>query len=682
MEEAHQLFDQMPMHDTSSFFFDYAELAYAGLGLVRVDEEIDCHIVRSGFVGNGFVLNALIDMLYPSCASVEGLRYLSWYLGAGLEQNSMPSFVAPLIPMANILWELLESKGNWKDRLTGLAIEAAKRALQMAQVNANDVDFILLCRSTPDDLFGSAPQCSPDLSGNDCYRCLDGANSLLPSCCSGKRGGRVLNPSEKQGRLFRKIVAIVVPVAAAGVTILLSILLYCLLIQKKKKNLSKENGENTIKTAESLQFDFNTVLAATENFANVNKIGEGGFGSVYKGKLPNGQEIAVKRLSKNSRQGEKEFKNEVVLVAKLQHRNLVRLLGFCLEREEKILIYEFVPNRSLDYFLFDPEKCMQLDWQRRYKIIEGIARGLLYLHEDSRLRIIHRDLKTSNILLDGEMNPKISDFGMARIFGLGQTEENTNRIVGTYGYMSPEYAMRGQFSVKSDVFSFGVSVLEIVSGKKNSSFYHPDDIEDLRSYAWKHWNAGTALELIDPILRENCSTSEVMRCIHIGLLCVQENVADRPTMASIVLMLSSYPITPPSPSQPAFFVPNRMEAEMHIEGENMQEAILGQSVNEVSITDCLKQQKPLDKYLEAVNAGSSVGSMDIVEVKKEYNNSLNWSSSEEIARLNALKAFPKDVAMRRKKTAFPKDVAMRWKKTAVAVPVANGCSNKALKEIG
>ncbi|XP_043687386.1 cysteine-rich receptor-like protein kinase 10 [Telopea speciosissima] len=394
---------------------------------------------------------------------------------------------------------------------------------------------------------------------------------------------------EKQGSSSRKqIVFIVGALVTAGV-ILFSVLMYCLLKRKKKKNLSMErleNGENEIITPESLQFDFSTVLAATENFAQVNKIGEGGFGGVYKGKLPNGQEIAVKRLSKNSGQGAKEFKNEVLLVAKLQHRNLVRLLGFCLEREEKILIYEFVPNRSLDYFLFEPKKCMQLDWQRRYKIIEGIARGLLYLHEDSRLRIIHRDLKASNILLDGEMNPKISDFGMARIFGVDQTEANTNRIVGTYGYMSPEYAMRGQFSVKSDVFSFGVSVLEIVSGKKNSSFYKIDDGEDLLSYAWRHWNAGTAFELIDPILRENCSRSEVMRCIHIGLLCVQENVADRPTMANIVHMLSSYLlITPPSPSKPAFFVPTRLETNMFIEVGEMQEAGSGQSVNEVSISE-------------------------------------------------------------------------------------------------
>ncbi|XP_030514139.2 G-type lectin S-receptor-like serine/threonine-protein kinase B120 isoform X2 [Rhodamnia argentea] len=217
-------------------------------------------------------------------------------------------------------------------------------------------------------------------------------------------------------------------------------------------------------------FNFSSIEAATNFFSEENKLGLGGFGPVYKGKFFGGQEIAVKRLSRKSSQGLEEFKNEVMLIAKLQHRNLVRLLGFCVQGEDKMLVYEYMPNRSLDCFIFDPAKRAQLDWTKRFEIIEGIARGLLYLHRDSRLRIIHRDLKASNILLDEEMNPKISDFGMARIFGTNESEASTNRVVGTYGYMSPEYAMEGLFSVKSDVYSFGVLLLEIIRGEKNFGF--------------------------------------------------------------------------------------------------------------------------------------------------------------------------------------------------------------------
>ncbi|KAG6651687.1 hypothetical protein CIPAW_06G130000 [Carya illinoinensis] len=298
-------------------------------------------------------------------------------------------------------------------------------------------------------------------------------------------------------------------------------------------------------------FSYGSVLAATDSFSTANKLGEGGFGPVYKGKLLKGQEIAVKRLSRRSGQGLEEFRNETTLIAKLQHRNLVKLLGCCIEGDEKILIYEYMPNKSLDFYLFDPAKKKMLDWGTRIHIIEGIAQGLLYLHQYSRLRIIHRDMKPSNILLDSEMNPKISDFGMARIVGDNAIQANTNRIVGTFGYMSPEYAMEGLYSIKSDVFSFGVLLLEIVSGKKNTGFYNHGSLNLLR-YAWELWRDDQSLELMDSTMGYPTSTSTLVRYINIGLLCVQENPADRPSMLDVVSMISNEHVPLLTPKQPAF----------------------------------------------------------------------------------------------------------------------------------
>ncbi|AEE82295.1 Wall-associated receptor kinase galacturonan-binding domain [Arabidopsis suecica] len=300
-------------------------------------------------------------------------------------------------------------------------------------------------------------------------------------------------------------------------------------------------------------FELETILYATSNFSNANKLGQGGFGPVYKGMFPGDQEIAVKRLSRCSGQGLEEFKNEVVLIAKLQHRNLVRLLGYCVAGEEKLLLYEYMPHKSLDFFIFDRKLCQRLDWKMRCNIILGIARGLLYLHQDSRLRIIHRDLKTSNILLDEEMNPKISDFGLARIFGGSETSANTNRVVGTYGYMSPEYALEGLFSFKSDVFSFGVVVIETISGKRNTGFHEPEKSLSLLGHAWDLWKAERGIELLDQALQESCETEGFLKCLNVGLLCVQEDPNDRPTMSNVVFMLgSSEAATLPTPKQPAF----------------------------------------------------------------------------------------------------------------------------------
>ncbi|XP_043704130.1 G-type lectin S-receptor-like serine/threonine-protein kinase At1g11330 [Telopea speciosissima] len=309
--------------------------------------------------------------------------------------------------------------------------------------------------------------------------------------------------------------------------------------------------QNQINVSELPLIDFDAIKIATDNFSDTNKIGQGGFGTVYKGTLPDGKEIAVKRLSRRSWQGLKEFKNEVILIAKLQHRNLVRLLGCGLEGEEKLLIYEFMPNISLDFFIFDPIRRSQLDWRTRYNIVDGIARGLGYLHEDSRLKIIHRDLKPSNVLLDKEMTAKISDFGMARIFCEDQNTANTKRVVGTYGYMSPEYAMEGIFSVKSDVFSFGVILLEIISGKRNSS-YLKEHGQTLLAYVWRLWDEGKTSDFVDPLLISSCPRPEVLKCIQIGLLCVQRDATDRPTMSNVIVMLESDSGDLPQPKEPAF----------------------------------------------------------------------------------------------------------------------------------
>ncbi|KAK3127250.1 hypothetical protein QOZ80_7AG0570380 [Eleusine coracana subsp. coracana] len=444
-------------------------------------------------------------------------------------------------------------------------------------------------------IYGLA-QCTPDMAPADCRTCLAGILSTTLSSFSGKTGGRILtlrcNYRYDQDAFFRgspllqlpepaigallapapaaivkppasrggttgnkagKVSAIALPIVALILAII--VLCSCLWTRTKRKPPAKAPFPDTtnledIKSIDSLVIDLSTLRIATENFNASNKLGEGGFGVVYKGILPNDQEIAVKRLSESSRQGIEELKNELVLVAKLRHKNLVTLVGVCLENNEKLLVYEHMPNRSLDIILFDPEKCKELDWGKRFKIINGIARGLQYLHEDSQLKIIHRDLKASNVLLDYDYNPKISDFGLARLFGRDQTQDVTKRVVGTYGYMAPEYAMRGYYSIKSDVFSFGVLILEIVTGRRNGGSHSCEETYDHLNLVWEHWTTGTLMEIIDSSLGRLTPRDQMVKCIQIGLLCVQDDPVDRPMMSMVNVMLSRTMITLKTPSKP------------------------------------------------------------------------------------------------------------------------------------
>ncbi|XP_031499614.1 cysteine-rich receptor-like protein kinase 6 [Nymphaea colorata] len=430
-------------------------------------------------------------------------------------------------------------------------------------------------------------QCVRDIPMDRCSWCLQNASSDIEGCSNGKQGGRILTGScnlafGAQPFFFGDPTVVTLPqpnnghkrwwifaiIGIIGGVILAAAIAFCLVRRRQQRKTKYKEASSVdvedIKENEAdcslPQISLRAIQNATDNFSEENQLGEGGYGPVYKGKLSNGQEVAVKRLSVNSGQGLKEFRNEVELIAKLQHTNLVRLIGCCLEKGEKLLIYEYMPNRSLDALLKDAEGRKLLAWEKRSNIIMGIARGILYLHQDSRLNIIHRDLKAGNVLLDDQLNPKISDFGMARIFSGVQGQATTSVVVGTYGYMAPEYAMDGVFSTKSDVYSFGILLLEIISGQLNASFSASYQARSLVVHAWSLWSEQKGTEFIDPVLKHTSSATEIIRCLQIGLLCVQEEAASRPTMSTVVVMLGNNSVDLPLPGQPAFLQGNGVES--------------------------------------------------------------------------------------------------------------------------
>ncbi|CAN0853642.1 Probable LRR receptor-like serine/threonine-protein kinase RFK1 [Linum grandiflorum] len=357
------------------------------------------------------------------------------------------------------------------------------------------------------------------------------------------------NPGGDGGNNGRTITAVAAVLGAFGLMVVILGILWwngCL-----PGKCSKRKGTDDAADLPKGTFSLKQIIAATNDFDYENKIGEGGFGPVYKGMLPDRTMIAVKQLSSKSRQGNREFLNEIGMISCMKHPNLVKLHGFCVEGDQLLLVYEYMENNSLANAIFGRENSkLKLDWPTRFKICVGIAKGLAFLHEESRLKIVHRDIKATNVLLDKDLTPKISDFGLARLDEEEKSHIST-RVAGTIGYMAPEYALWGYLTDKADVYSFGVLTLEIVSGKNNNGFIPSNDCVCLLDWACQLQQNGNLLPIIDETLKSEVKKDEAEIMIKIGLLCTNASPTLRPTMSEVVNMLQgkmAVPDTIPEPS--------------------------------------------------------------------------------------------------------------------------------------
>ncbi|KAI3779436.1 hypothetical protein L2E82_09155 [Cichorium intybus] len=425
-------------------------------------------------------------------------------------------------------------------------------------------------------------QCWRTLSPAECRACLDNASAALSTCLPWSEG-RALNtgcfmrysdtdflnpipvPSSSSNR--GKVIAIVVSVVSCVAVFIVVLMIIGSIrkhryIQKKRKGFYDAKKLVKMLNDSSLNFKYSTVEKATANWGECNKLGQGGFGTVYKGVLSDGREIAVKRLFFNNKFRVADFYNEVNMISSVEHKNLVRLLGCSCSGPESILIYEYLPNLSLDRFIFDETKGKTLNWPKRFEIIIGAAEGLVYLHENTKNRIIHRDIKAANILLDARLRAKIADFGLARSFQEDQSHIST-AIAGTLGYMAPEYLAHGQLTEKADVYSFGVLLLEIVTGMENNKSKTTEYTDSLVSIAWKHFQKNTVEEIFDPNLLMHLYPNanyqkDVKKVVQVGFICTQEAPSLRPSMSVVLRMLvKDEPL--PVPSNPPFIDEKTME---------------------------------------------------------------------------------------------------------------------------
>lgn len=309
---------------------------------------------------------------------------------------------------------------------------------------------------------------------------------------------------------------------------------------RKGRSLGGKSGEsNNQKGNVARSFTFKELALATQNFREANLLGEGGFGSVYKGRLESGLVVAIKQLNLDGLQGHQEFIVEVLMLSLLHHKNLVNLIGYCTDGDQRLLVYEFMPMGSLENHLFDLEPGKKpLSWSTRLKIASGAAHGLEYLHCEANPPVIYRDLKSSNILLDNDFNPKLSDFGLAKLGPVGENTHVSTRVMGTYGYCAPEYAMSGKLTLKSDIYSLGVVLLELITGRK--AYDNSKEAGEQNLVVWSRpflKDRRKFVHMVDPLLNGQFSVRSLHHAVAITAMCIQEQASFRPIISDIVVAL-------------------------------------------------------------------------------------------------------------------------------------------------
>ncbi|KAL5170665.1 Cysteine-rich receptor-like protein kinase 3 [Glycine soja] len=516
---------------------------------------------------------AAADAKIRNCSTgANGARVI--YDGCFLRYESN-DFFAQIMPRSSIL-----CGSQSADESTAFS-EAGQQVLTDLQIATPKITGYYAATKT--QVAGGAiyaiAQCAETLTQDNCLECLSNEQTTVQGCLPNTNGrafdaGCFMRYSEtpffsdnqtidiapflnQGGRSTKK--SFIIGGVVGGLVLVVILLLSFLIIIPwcRRSQIPKRVPRGNILEGTQLKgptkFKYSDLKAATKNFSEKNKLGEGGFGAVYKGTMKNGKVVAVKKLiSGNSSKIDDDFESEVMLISNVHHRNLVQLLGCCSKGQDRILVYEYMANNSLDKFLFGNRRC-SLNWKQRYDIILGTARGLTYLHEEFHVSIIHRDIKSCNILLDEELQPKISDFGLVKLLPEDKSHLST-RFAGTVGYTAPEYALHGQLSKKADTYSYGIVVLEIISGQKSTDVRVDDDGEEesLLRQAWKLYERGMHLELVDETLNDNYDAEEVKKIIEIALLCTQASAAMRPAMSEVVVLLSSNALEHMRPSMPIF----------------------------------------------------------------------------------------------------------------------------------